>query len=114
MRTERVPCFLRTPPISAANIVAVQPDFADPTVGKLGAGLGVDDDAPLTARYLTAGHVRGGAGSVRGDPHGLALLQLLVGPGGRRWVLAVGAMVETNRVASAMPYEGLIAVGGNP
>ena len=23
-------------------------------------------------------------------------------------------MVETNRVASAMPYDGLIAVGGNP
>ena len=27
---------------------------------------------------------------------------------------AVGAMVDTNKVASAMPYEGLIAVGGNP
>ena len=23
-------------------------------------------------------------------------------------------MVDTNKVASAMPYEGLIAVGGNP
>src|SRR5690242_15876573 len=34
-----------------------------------------------------------------------------------RWAsvgMSAGAVVETNRVASAMPYDGLIAVGGSP
>ena len=58
--------------------------------------------------------MRDGGGSVRGDTHGLAPFQFLAVEVGDGRPLAVGAMVETNRVASAMPYEGLIAVGGNP
>ena len=76
-RAEGLPCLVRPAPVSSANIVAAQPDFADPAVGKLGGGLRIDDGAPLTAGDSTARHVRHGAGRVGRDAHDLSPPQLV-------------------------------------
>src|SRR6201999_1013137 len=54
-------------PVTLSNVVAVQPDFADFTIGRFRLGLGVDDDAPLAAGDPAARHRRDGAGRVTRD-----------------------------------------------
>jgi hypothetical protein len=55
---ERPPGFVRPSRVATTNVVALQTDFADLTVGPFLVGIRVDDHAPLAASYPTARHLR--------------------------------------------------------
>ena len=94
--------FLAACPIGAADVVAVQPDLTDLAIGQFGRDIGVDDHPPLAAGYPTAADIRYGVGSICRDAHRAASAQLLRS----RWTTfasVFGSVLETNRVASAIP-----------
>ncbi len=64
---EREPRLLGPPPITAPDVVALQPRFADATVGQLGTGFRVHDHRPQAACHLAAGHLADGIGRIGGN-----------------------------------------------
>src|SRR5437764_1341392 len=73
---ERVPGFVGQSPVASANVVALQPDFADFTVGELRAGFGVDDHRPQAAGRPADRHLRDGIRGVGRDAHRVTGAQL--------------------------------------
>src|ERR1700722_16839381 len=64
-------------PVATANVVAVQPDFADLPIGYFHLVLRVDDNAPLAAGDPTARNLRDGVRSVARDSDRVPRAQLL-------------------------------------
>src|SRR6202020_2783084 len=74
---ERPPGLFRPAPVAATDVVALQPDFADLTVGQLGTGIRVDDHSPQAAGRVTTRHLRNSAGGISSDAHRATSAQLI-------------------------------------
>jgi hypothetical protein len=70
-------CLALAAPVTLTDVVAVQPDLADLTVGEFGTTVGVSDHGPLAGDDLAAGDMGHRGGRVGVDPHRVARSQIV-------------------------------------